>query len=396
MKLSFLSLLSCRARSVFSLAGGVAGGLMVILVFSACSGRNERSRSAYTEAVKALINDDTAKSLELFEKSLDLAPSGNGRAARIYNFMGVARWKSGDRVGAREAFEQSRGLNPMFSAPFYNLGLMDYLAGNMEDAVSMFSRAAMNDAHDLRSRDMLARIYRKDGRLDEAERVLQEALKAEPGSAMILTSMGLVALQKGDIDEAVELMRRALEKEPSYPPAAFNLGMIYMRRKDEPVLALKYFETYLENPDSESHERAATAIAKHLSVSIATSDPGEMPGVESSDIAATKVSYEDLLSEARVMARNGQSEAAVNVFLRAADFAQRSGNGQNQEKAVLEAVELFPDNARPYYTMARLLEKRNDTKKALEYCKKAATLSENWFDVQMLLARLARLKEKPT
>jgi Tfp pilus assembly protein PilF len=64
------------------------------------------------------------------------------------------------------------------------------------------------------------------GRIDEAERLYGEILRDEPGNAVPIHYLGLIAWSRGDRVEAERLMREALAKDASVPDFHNNLGLL--------------------------------------------------------------------------------------------------------------------------------------------------------------------------
>lgn len=90
----------------------------------------------------------------------------------------------------------------------------------------------------------LAILYRRDGRDDEAQAALQQALALAPGHAAANNELGVIYRERGDFADAEMAYRRAIETEPTYALAHYNLGVlldIYLKREAE---ALQHYEAY--------------------------------------------------------------------------------------------------------------------------------------------------------
>jgi len=70
----------------------------------------------------------------------------------------------------------------------------------------------------------------REGKLDEAEKEFQEALRLEPETSDAHFGMGMVYQQKGLLDEAAASYNRALQADPLNTSAMFNLGSISIFR----------------------------------------------------------------------------------------------------------------------------------------------------------------------
>lgn len=100
----------------------------------------------------------------------------------------------------------------------------------------------------------LAIIYRRDGRLDDAYEMLEQALEIDPGFAPANNQLGILLREDGKFAEAEEAYRRALEADPSYELARHNLAIlldIYLRRPAEALEQYRLYQASLSEPDEE-------------------------------------------------------------------------------------------------------------------------------------------------
>ena len=86
------------------------------------------------------------------------------------------------------------------------------------------------------------------GRLDKAERLYRQLLRADPQYANALHLLGVIAFQRDNSEVAIGLISQAIEIIPTFPSYHCNLGNVYskMGRLDEAVAS---FRTTIEfNP----------------------------------------------------------------------------------------------------------------------------------------------------
>jgi Tfp pilus assembly protein PilF len=96
--------------------------------------------------------------------------------------------------------------------------------------------------------------------LDEAERLIKEALKYKPDDGYITDSLGWVYYKKGRYDEALQVLKRAVELVPDDPIILEHLGDAYMKTEDREN-ALKYYRQSLQN-EPKDREAVETKIKK--------------------------------------------------------------------------------------------------------------------------------------
>src|SRR5262249_4905801 len=83
------------------------------------------------------------------------------------------------------------------------------------------------------ARNVLAFIFIRGGRLDEAERQYLASLAQQPRQHRVYGALGAIALQRGDLDAAERRFHEALEIAPSYVEAMSNLGFIDAARGND-------------------------------------------------------------------------------------------------------------------------------------------------------------------
>ena len=80
--------------------------------------------------------------------------------------------------------------------------------------------------------------------LDEAERLIKEALKYKPNDGYITDSLGWVYYKKGKFDIALKYLKKAIELVPDDPIMLEHLGDAYLKLDDKPN-ALKSYQKSL-------------------------------------------------------------------------------------------------------------------------------------------------------
>jgi len=81
------------------------------------------------------------------------------------------------------------------------------------------------------------------GRLDEAERLYQKVLQADPDHLVSLLMLGIIAFRKGNNDAAIVSLNKAIAIKPDYAEAHGNLGTVLFEagRFDEAVASYRSF-----------------------------------------------------------------------------------------------------------------------------------------------------------
>ncbi|MEU7831073.1 BTAD domain-containing putative transcriptional regulator [Nonomuraea sp. NPDC049129] len=182
-----------------------------------------RARRALLRGDLAALRQDGEQGLELFREVGDRW--GEMRAAEN---LGTLAEITGDYVRAADLRRdglrgaEELGLQSEVSGALSRLGRVALLTGDLDGARELHERArrlavARSDVPLEEFAEVgLALVARRQGRLDEAERLLRRWLRwvrevaGEPGAALILAELGFVAEQRGDAVAALEWQREGL------------------------------------------------------------------------------------------------------------------------------------------------------------------------------------------
>lgn len=104
--------------------------------------------------------------------------------------------------------------------------------GQLNDAYWWARAAIKQDSRFLSSYNTLGVIYRNNGNLQEAERILRHVLELEPGNTEVMSNLALVFNNQGRVAESKALTRKLEQLQPYPPFHFFNLGLTAMRNGD--------------------------------------------------------------------------------------------------------------------------------------------------------------------
>jgi tetratricopeptide (TPR) repeat protein len=131
----------------------------------------------------------------------------------------VTLMSSGDFAAAEQGFRALAAAYPTYSGPLLNLGI----------------------------------LHAKAGKLDEAEKAIQDAIARNGNNAAAYNQLGIVYRKLGRFKEADEAYTRAVQLDPNYALAYLNLGVLCDLYLQEPERALQAYERYLSlasSPDA--------------------------------------------------------------------------------------------------------------------------------------------------
>jgi tetratricopeptide (TPR) repeat protein len=114
----------------------------------------------------------------------------------------------------------------------------------------------------------LAIIYERQGRLEDAEFLLNQAIEAAPFSVYALNRLGLLKRRQGDFEAAEQAWLQATRSNPRYPYAWYNLGVLYDLYLQDLPAALDSYRNYQEvmngNEPDPAVERWITDLERRL------------------------------------------------------------------------------------------------------------------------------------
>lgn len=131
------------------------------------------------EGTKALLSGDVEGAIDLFTKSLEVAPT-----AESYTYRGWAYSFQGRYEDAITECQKAIATDPMFGNPYNDIGSYLVRLGRPDEAVVWFEKAKTSERYEPRHFPYLnlGRLYYARGSTTEAAREFEEALRRSPGN----------------------------------------------------------------------------------------------------------------------------------------------------------------------------------------------------------------------
>ena len=126
----------------------------------------------------------------------------------------------------------------------YKIALADMKSGNLDSALQLF--VSLSSEYPLLSGPIVNQgiILRKQGKLKEARKLLQNALYSKFKNPSLLNELGVINRDLGHFKQAKQSYLSAIRIDNAYPTAHFNLGVLADLYLHDPELALQEFEVY--------------------------------------------------------------------------------------------------------------------------------------------------------
>ena len=179
------------------------------------------------------------------EASFQQVLRDNAESAEALYGLGSVYLKQNKNAAARETFERVIKLSASYpdTVPnaWNNLGLLATREGRMAEATRYFQEALRLSPNHLIALENLGNAYRQQGNWDEARKALSNAVAVKPDDPEANYNLGMVFAQLDHTDEAHDYLQRALKLRPAYPEALNNLGVLYLRtrRRDQAVASFE-------------------------------------------------------------------------------------------------------------------------------------------------------------
>ena len=141
--------------------------------------------------------------------------------------MGAELINQGNIPAARAHFQAATEINPQDAFSQIDIGVCDKKMGNLRGAIEHYESALrLSAAPTLRSTAFgnLGSLYRLEGNYPAARDNYAAALRIDPGYAMALLGLGLVAQKTGNLSDAIDYYSRAMAAGPS------DVGYILLAR----------------------------------------------------------------------------------------------------------------------------------------------------------------------
>lgn len=156
------------------------------------------------------------------------------RAAEVNTRLGLGYLERGQMQIAMEKLETALRYDPQHTPAHLTLGLIHERLGNARSAGQHYRQASRLAPNDGATQNAYAVFLCRQGDFDAAqvhfERAFADPFYQTPEVAF--TNAGACARRNGRMDQAEELLREALELDPGYSDALFQLAELYLQLDD--------------------------------------------------------------------------------------------------------------------------------------------------------------------
>ncbi len=160
---------------------------------------------------------DLDEAIDLYQQAVDTIPLPEFAIA-----LGEAQEAAGRTAEAEQTYELVRAIQKLFEANGVNvdldLALFEADHGDDPSAAVELARRAYEDQPNVKAADALAWALYRAGRLDEARRYAEEAVRLGTPYGRFFFHAGMIAKAQGDTAAARQYLTRAAEDHPHFSP----------------------------------------------------------------------------------------------------------------------------------------------------------------------------------
>ncbi|MDO8526506.1 MAG: tetratricopeptide repeat protein [Deltaproteobacteria bacterium] len=168
------------------------------------------------------------------------------KTPEFYQFLAILHEEEGSLEKAADVLEKGAKQLPDSEPIWFNLGILYDKLNKSDLAIGVMQKVLKFNPANSAALNYIGYTYADEGvRLDEAEALVEQALKIKPGDGYILDSMAWVYYQKGNLKKATFYIQKAFQLLPKEAAINEHYGDILLKGSNKPE-ALKYFKRALE------------------------------------------------------------------------------------------------------------------------------------------------------
>ena len=161
------------------------------------------------------------------------------KSAAVQQYLGQILAASGDRAGARKAFEAAKAARPGFVEADFSLAQLDAAEGKIDDARKRLSEVVASHPDNITGHLLLAQFERTTGKTPAAIEQYRKVVALDGKDAMAFNALAYLLAESKQPDEAMKYAQKAWELAPDNPAVEDTLGWIYYQQGLYPLAVVQ-------------------------------------------------------------------------------------------------------------------------------------------------------------
>jgi tetratricopeptide (TPR) repeat protein len=169
------------------------------------------------------LNGDNDLALKTIQQCLKVDPNN----ASVWQKYGELLCSSGDNQAAMQWLLKAQQSDPTLDRIDFDLGVVSFRSMDLDHALQYSEQAAQRKPNDLTVQALLAAVYVKLGKWQDAEPIFQSILQVKSDDVPSLLGLGQCELELKNYQQAANLLEQLLRQDPTQILAHFYLSRAY-------------------------------------------------------------------------------------------------------------------------------------------------------------------------
>jgi len=300
-----------------------------------------------------------------YKHAIGLAPKDpTPRAALVRLYM-----VEGKKADAEALLKQAKIDLPDNSDGYRMLGDFYYATGDLDKATAEYSSLFSEHPKDARVKRNYIQILILNNRLDEANKLNDELLKANPHDVDALVYRGQIQVHRNDAAGAVDALQQAIKNDPSNAVAHYQLSIAFVMQHNEARAESELREAVRLRPDYTDAQLALVTLERNRG-----------------DADAVMQTAQQIIS--------GAPQSPDGYLFRAlAEIARQKYSDAQLD--LTKAMGLAPGSATPYIQMGNLYLLQKQSTEALKFYQQALDKDATSNDALRGIMKVYLLQKQP-
>jgi tetratricopeptide (TPR) repeat protein len=171
-------------------------------------------------------------------------------SAPLLALLARAHGAAGDEAKVEQALRRAVSVDPLFTPGYTMLAQLYVKQGRLDEARTEFEGIVQRNPSAVGSRTMVGMLLESQGRLDDARKAYEATVNGPGNAPVAANNLAFIYAEQGtNLDVALQLATSAKQRMPNDPSVDDTLGWIYYK-KDMPSLAVRPLQDSLRRrPD---------------------------------------------------------------------------------------------------------------------------------------------------